>query len=431
MTREPRWRRAAQTAGTFCRDNLALVVLCLALLVAGCVLRIHDLGYPEGFGFDEDHFVKGARAYLSGREDRNDHPPLGKLLIALSMWFRGDDSVAWRTAPLVAGLLNVGLAFAIGRRVFESTRAGLLAAAFIAADGFLISYSRAALLDGMLTCATLCVVWLLVSPTRWWRAALAFALAGVAGSIKLSGHALLLPVIAVYLASPLPVWVMAFGLLSPLVFYAQFATGLALSAQPFSPRAVLEAAYGQLDHHLALNRMQHPDASRWYTWALPVRPLLLHRGHVGSDWLRVSSTMGNPLLWWSNVAASVALATKLAWEGPHVTLKRLRRGPTSRDGFVHRHLRGLAVLVMVWGTMLLPWVLTSRDSYILHYLPSHTLGLIVVAGAIGHLHQRSRVWALGYLAFVTVISAWYAPVWAGLEISPDALWLRLPPIGWH
>ena len=425
-------RATALTFGAFCAEHPALVALCVVLIAAGCVLRVHDIEFPSVLKWDEHHFVRAARAYLVHGEDRNDHPPLGKLLIAGCMYVWGDNGISWRMPALFAGYLNIGLAFAIGRRVFRNTRAGLLASAFIAADGFLLSYSRAALLDGTLTCLTLCVVWVLVCPVRWWRAVLAFVFAGLAGSIKMTGHALLIPVLAVHLASPLAVWTPGFLVLSPLVFYAQFAVGLAISDLPHSPGAVYNAARKLLAHHLALSDMTHPATSYWFSWALPTRPLMLSSRTVDSDWVRVSSTIGNPLLWWSNVAASVALALKLGWEGPKGTLEWIRREAVlTKSSFVGRHLRGLAVLIMVWGVMILPWIVTARDSYILHYLPSHAVGLVLVGGVLAHVYERFRYLALAYLAVVTLVSAWYAPVWAQLPISFDALWFRLPFMSWR
>ena len=423
--------RARRAAG-WLSEHAALVTICLVLIAVGCVLRVVDLGFPDAWKFDEHHFVNPARAYLEGAVDRNDHPPLGKLLFAASMHWLGDKGIGWRFAPLIAGFVNIWLAFAIGRRAFRNTPAGLLAAAFFAADGFLLSYSRAALLDGILTCFTLCVVWVLVCPVRWWRAALAFMFVGLAGSVKMSGHALLIPVVAVYLASPLPFWVLGFAVLWPLVFYAQWATGLAISDLPHSPKAVYETARKLLLYHLSLTDMTNPATSYWYTWALPKRPLMLRFDRVDENTLRLSSSLGNPLLWWSNVAANLGLTIKLGWEGPKGTLERIKAAPgLSETSFLARHVRSVAVLVMVWGVMILPWIVTARDSYILHYLPSHAVGLTLVAGLLAHIYQRHRYAALAYLAVVAVISGWYAPVWAQLPITPDAAWMRLPLLGWR
>ena len=79
--------RERVTAGTSHRTRLAFAALLLAgfMLALSVYFRLTNLGFPATFQFDEHHFVENARNYLAGREDWNDHPPLGKLFIALSI----------------------------------------------------------------------------------------------------------------------------------------------------------------------------------------------------------------------------------------------------------------------------------------------------------------------------------------------------------
>src|SRR5581483_4403071 len=61
----------------------ATTVVLAMMLAGGVVLRLRNIGFPPRFTFDEHHFVPNARRYLVGEADDNDHPPLGKLLIAV------------------------------------------------------------------------------------------------------------------------------------------------------------------------------------------------------------------------------------------------------------------------------------------------------------------------------------------------------------
>ncbi|MFW5740510.1 MAG: phospholipid carrier-dependent glycosyltransferase, partial [Myxococcota bacterium] len=108
-------------------------------------------GYsPAHLTFDEHHFVPNAQNYLAGKADTNDHPPLGKLLIASAIALFGDTAAIWRLPALLAGLLSIFLAYRLAARLFRDERAGWFAAVFVAVDGFFISYARTALLDGVL-----------------------------------------------------------------------------------------------------------------------------------------------------------------------------------------------------------------------------------------------------------------------------------------
>ena len=61
------------------------VAVCAVLMLLGVVLRVAFVEFPARIVYDESHFVENARNYLAHRADWNDHPPLGKLIIAASM----------------------------------------------------------------------------------------------------------------------------------------------------------------------------------------------------------------------------------------------------------------------------------------------------------------------------------------------------------
>ncbi|MBM4361220.1 MAG: phospholipid carrier-dependent glycosyltransferase, partial [Deltaproteobacteria bacterium] len=220
--------RAARRAGP-------LLVLALLLVGIGVALRVQHLGRPGAFAFDEHHFVENARRFLSRRHDANDHPALGKLLMLPSMWLLGDRGMGWRGAQLVAGLALIVLAGTLGARLFRDRRAGWLAAAFVAADGLLVVYSRVALLDGFLGCFAMLAVWLSVRARGPLGHAGAGAAIGAAAAIKVSGAALGLPALALALRSRRPVLsALALGA-APVVFTAQGVLGRVISRESASP----------------------------------------------------------------------------------------------------------------------------------------------------------------------------------------------------
>src|SRR5689334_19770312 len=89
--------------------DLPLAIVLLFMLVTGIALRVQNLGGDRNFKWDEDHFVENARNYLVHKPDRNDHPPLSKLIIAGTMRVAGDTPAGWRTASLLFGILDIAL----------------------------------------------------------------------------------------------------------------------------------------------------------------------------------------------------------------------------------------------------------------------------------------------------------------------------------
>ena len=86
------------------RQDLLLAGWCLIAVAIGIWLRAQRLGEPAGLAWDEHHFVRTAQNYLVGAKDWNDHPPLGKLLIAQGIHWFGDVSFAWRASSPVSRL---------------------------------------------------------------------------------------------------------------------------------------------------------------------------------------------------------------------------------------------------------------------------------------------------------------------------------------
>ena len=120
--------------------------------------RLWALGFPQSKSFDEVYYATEAQEILRfGYEDNRGymfivHPPIGKLLIALTseLWGGSDhlnNTVGWRLAPAIAGILSVLIITRLARRMFRSNLFGGIAGVLLALDGVSLVQSRVALLD--------------------------------------------------------------------------------------------------------------------------------------------------------------------------------------------------------------------------------------------------------------------------------------------
>lgn len=416
-----------------------LVVLLALMAAAGIGLRFFDLGYPNRLTWDEHHFVKNARNYLAGRADWNDHPPLGKLLIALSMSRLGDTAFSFRLPSAIFGSLSVLAAGGLAWGVFRNRLAAGLAAAFIAVDGFFISYSRTALLDGMLTTMSLSALFMMTLRSTWAPLA-AGALIGTTMAIKMSGVVLFGPLLALSFVRGLAhtkVGEKIFGdvdertllgrslrvplievlntptalLVGVWVYIGWWMVGLDLAGQKHGILDAVAATRKMMEGHAQATQWEHPLLSRWWTWALPTRPIVLRRDITEDGMVRMLTTMGNPLLWWSVVGAVV-------WS--LVDLLRL-----AFAGFRENTLERVWLL-LAYVAFLAPWIVTNRDSYIYHYLPAYSVGMVLLAGTLATVAtaRKRRLYLTAAVGAVFVVSAFYAPVWAQVPLSPAAVELR-------
>lgn len=415
----------------------AIVALAGFMFTLGLFFRIKNFGYPDSFQFDEHHFVENARNYLAGRADLNDHPPLGKLLIAAAIAALGDNAVSWRLPALLFGFLSIALSWLAASRLFRSRLAGLGAAAFASIDGFMVAYSRAALLDG-----TLCAMGLLalVAATleTGWLVGVGILAAGVAMSVKFSGiAALVAPTLALFLRPMQPrARMLALAALfggAVALYIAFYCLGFLLAKHPLGIGEVVEDTRRLLAHHAALTDMKNGATSSWPTWVVPTKPILL--GFVREEGsVQALSSLGNLALWWSAWAVTLSCCATILWQGVARTLAP-RREVDAREGvalpFLDHDGRG-AVLALAGALAFgAPWVLSHRDSYIYHFLPSYALMLVLLAGFVRRHAERMASTVVAFFATVTLVAGFYGPVWCYLPLSEAAFSARLFVPSWR
>jgi dolichyl-phosphate-mannose--protein O-mannosyl transferase len=403
--------------------GFAIGALCIGLVCLGIVWRLVDLDYPRTFSFDEHHFVSNARNYIAHRADWNDHPPLGKLVLVPAMLLFGDRGLGWRLSSALLGLAIVGLAGLDAAKLFGDRRVGMLTAAFVAIDGFFLSYARTALIDNPLTAFIYAALALMLwGRTLAWFAGAAICV-GLAVSCKWTGVCIVL-VAPLFLrrAGKAPwhtIWM--FGIAS-LVYLAIATAALAISGQPISLASMLQANYGLLQHHAGFTVWDNAASSKWYTWPFLARPIVMHHEAVGLGFVRATSTVGNILLWFSTTGAiGVALVglARAAW----------RRWKTRAPIPVQTKNQALVLTTMV--ALMLPFILTHRQSYIFHYLGAYGLGLGLLASLLARLEKRSPRAVLAFLACATCVSLIYLPLWTGAPISTQGFLWRLPFPAWR
>lgn len=415
--------RPAPAPATFDSVRFAIAALCIGFICLGAFWRLVDLDYPRTFSFDEHHFVRNARNYITGQADWNDHPPLGKLVLVPAMKVFGDRGLGWRLSSACFGLVMVGLVGLIAARIFRDRTVGLLAAAFVSVDGFFLSYARTALIDNPLTAFIYGALALML----WARSLAWFAWAavcvGLAVSSKWTGVCVLLlaPILLRKKGHSIfhTAWMFA---VASAVYVAVGAVALKLTHQPIAFAGMMRTNWDLLQHHAGFTVWDNAGSSKWYTWPLLTHPLVMHFERVGPNAVRATSTIGNLLLWFGTTASILLAVAGL--------IRALWRWARQRAPIAVEHGREALVLAGMTALML-PFILTHRQSYIFHYLGAYGLGLGLLASRLARLEKRSSVAVLGFLVCTAVVSFVYLPLWTGSVLTPQGFELRLPFPGWR
>jgi dolichyl-phosphate-mannose--protein O-mannosyl transferase len=401
-----------------------VTVFLSVMVVGGAVLRVQGLAWPNWFTFDEEPFVKNAHSYALAIADNNDHPPFGKLLIAVGMLLFGYNSLGWRYVPLVFGLQTVCLAYWLGRVVFKDRRAGFMAAAFVAADGFFISYSRSGLLDGMMISFMLWGMVAALSARTWKGVLAAGALIGFSTSVKWSGVMTVIPAaLGILLWRRVSIFAILWLGVVPIVHTLIWMGALRLTGKPSDVVSTWKVIVGLYKHHLDLGHYKNELTSPWYGWPILMHPVVIKLSTSGLK-SRYSSSIGNLLLWFTTTLLVVVFPIATVVVAVRTRLERYWLSFLDA-----RTTRGALLMLLGWFSFMAPWLATrsTRGNYTFshYYLPCYSFLLVMLAGLCAHLERKHGKLIAGYIGVALLVSLFYAPVWGEFPMSVAAAHARL------
>lgn len=403
------------------------------LALAFLALVAFRLTIPGKPFFDEVHYVPAARVLMSlSRPVNQEHPLLGKELIALGMMLFGDNPLGWRIMPALFGTLGLfagmrALWFASCSR-FASIAGGIL----LATDFLLFVMSRIAMLDIFTTSLTLVALWSLSSAFREnetgrprmaaagialglavgakWNSAPLAALPGIAFAVvrfRTTGWRALITGRGAPVAG-ITLWEAALWLgLVPLLTYAlTFLPAMFYMRDALSPTGLIALHRHMIELQEEVVK-PHPYQSVWYQWVADWRAIwFLYENVDGAQ--RGVLLVGNPL---TMILGLIALV----WAGVH--------------GFTERRRDALALFVLYMVSLGM-WVVADKPvQFYYHYLLPSTFLMGMLALALDSLWQRGRK-ALPLLALAGSVAlfVWFWPILSAAPLDgPQAFahWMWL------
>lgn len=456
-------------------DSLLLGVLALAALVT----RFVNLGRPDELVFDELQFVGQALAYWRGEQFIDVHPNLPKLLIAGAIKLFGTHPWSWRIPSACLGTALVLVTFLLGREMFRSRMAAVLAALFVLCDGMFLVHSRVAMLEIFhvtFTATSYLLLFQLLRTRDPLKARRQILLLGLVLGAALASK-LLLPEIAFLIVTGFVLYNMLspnrsamritnprvigtlilLGSVSSLVYLATFLPNYWLGWWG-GAGAMLHYYHEVLWELGQISESTNNFVSPWWSWPLMLRAPLYWQGSAEGGLIATVWAGGNPVLWWSSLGA---LVITIAREVERPNLSRsfmliayfsyMGALSLSKHGFyLYIYMTPLYLLYLMLAMALADcWKGTSRkweDAILVITLtPACILGLgttigilclVGIAAAYVIFAWRSTLGGkFVYLVLVTASLAafvYFYPVWVATPMAPESynsrIWLNRPGV---
>ena len=379
--------------------------LCL-LVVVVLILHFSTIMQPTQLILDEKHYIEDARSILQGQDTlRQEHPPLGKLIIVSGIHLFGDNPLGWRFFSVIFGTLSIVLFYLICRKLVIPKGTTFLATFLLALENLTFVQASVAMLD------VYCLTFMLGSFLLYLHGQyeLSGVSVGLAGLAKLSG-ALAIPAIFLhwlFTRRTSPQRIIIVMLSAPISFLALMPLfDFAISGRWLNP-ITRTATMLSLSGNLTFANTDHVALSRPWEWIL--RPEMMYYWcephYIGV----ISFTV------WALIIPSIL----------YMVFKAIKGSNASIFG-----LSWFAGTYLFWIPASL---ITDRISFVYYFYP--TIGAICIGLGLG----LSQLWGLwqtrrtgklrwvaglavsGYLLLHIIVFVVLSPVFS-VDLSPFLSW---------
>ena len=406
----------------------------------------HDSTYRNGTYFDEIYHPRTAYEHLNLMPYyETTHPPLGKLIMSVGIAVFGMTPFGWRVTGTLFGIFMLPLLYLFLKKMFGRTRYSVLGTLLFAFDFMHYSLTRMGTIDSYPVFFILCMYYFMYvfgkraveyareNPGEAFRDRKkmrklygALALSGIAWGMGAAskwiaiyagaGLAIEFVLIMVYIYRSMPekerrrfsmfaakicAWCVLFFVAIPAAIYTASYIPIAMTGKYGNVfQAMWDNQLYMFGYHSKLTAT-HPYSSKWYQWPIDYRPLWAYSEPVASRTpgnIGCISIFGNPLLWWSGIAAfiySVVIGIK------------------KRD-------KKILFLVIALAAQYLPWMFITRAVFIYHFFASTPFLVIFIIYALKDLEDRYHWFhnvSNAYVALCLLLFAAFYPVLTGIDFS--------------
>ncbi len=430
--------------------NFKWLWLILILVFAGAT-RLWRLNLPAKPYFDEIYHLPAARlianndprayewwhrpiALVSDNDEVHDwlHPPLAKLIQAGSIRLFGDQPFSWRLPSALAGIFLIAAVFILARKIFTTVysqdkafKLALVAALLLSLDGLVLTQSRIMMNDIFVTLFSIIAM---IFVLRWQPQLLLFKLnrfkqrsllnllvagffLGLAVSSKWSALFLIVLLVLLFL------WLLVehkLWRMMPITFFSLIVVPTVVYLASYSQMFVqgknlthFVKLHEQIWHYQTQRQEGHRYASNPSLWLINLRPVWYWTASSDQpDFNQQNQTaniyaLGNPAL---HLVALMALIYVI--------------GSVTQDHAVSQQSQLYLNLLIFYGVMWLPWLLSPRVMFYYHYLLAVPWLAMIVADFLTQkmaaINHKLPMILMGIILITFIV---FYPHWIGLPVS--------------
>jgi dolichyl-phosphate-mannose-protein mannosyltransferase len=470
---------SASSAENSLQWNRTDTVLLGVLAAVAIATRFWRLGYPSEPIFDELQFVGQSLAYLRGEQFLDPHPPLAKLLVAVSVSLFGAHPWSWRFPSACLGSGLVVVSYLLGRELFRNRFSALMCAALVLCDGMFLIHSRLAMLEIFhvtFTAISYLLLFQFMRLPKPWLARGKIVSIGIFSGFALASK-LLIPAVGFLLVGGFMVYRLvsepgvAKGKLPRIIFgTGALITSVSLLVYlgAFLPHFWLGwwGGAGAIVHYYSevswlLSEMADSASnfvSPWWSWPLMLRAPAYWRSVVGGEQMAAIWEGGNPVLWWGALSA-LAIGVVTAINRPSRERSFLAIGylafmlalaPARHPFFLYIYMAPLYLTYLMLAGLLGEFWSGEGSVWehvvvLLSLVPDCILGLGVMPAIIVFLililgyaivawrsEYGGRYVCFTFNAAAIAVFAYFLPLWFAIPLEPASfaarIWLNGPGI---
>lgn len=348
--------------------------------------------------YDEIYYADFANDYIGGKLGFDVHPPTGKLLIALSISLFKNNPFGWRMADVLFGIMLIVFSASLAKKVFGGKHIFNLVLILLSFESLTFVLSHFALLDVFGATFVVMSFWFsfkYLEQEKLFFLYSAFALLGLAVSVKWSNLIFLVPILVLLIKRGklkiLDKRSLVFLSILLLTYLATFGPNILLGDN------IINWHKSALEYHLNFKDV-HRYHSPWWTWWFDYRPTWLKFDRAQGLMSGVVA-IGNPIIFWG-IVLSMILTTFYLF----------------KKTFLNLNIKIMYLSVLLFS---LQWLFLNRSSFNYNVLPAVPFGVIVLSCWLSNLWEKKggSTMVLSCLALTGLTFIFFLPLLVGWPVG--------------